>query len=120
MTRDSREELYISLLGKSQTFHDQQRVGDIMARATDDMNQMNFMINPGVLFICQTVMGLTIPVIWIATIRFELLLVPAIFLSCCILSWCVRYSRRLNPVVNSQREAFGILERRTGRNHFGY
>nr|MBA3872162.1 ABC transporter ATP-binding protein [Anaerolineae bacterium] len=40
MTRDSREELYISLLGKSQTFHDRQRVGDIMARATDDMNQM--------------------------------------------------------------------------------
>src|SRR5262249_35804870 len=37
MTRDSREELYISLLGKSQTFHDRQRVGDIMARATDDM-----------------------------------------------------------------------------------
>ncbi|MCA9885229.1 MAG: ABC transporter ATP-binding protein, partial [Anaerolineae bacterium] len=34
LARDSREELYISLLGKSQTFHDQQRVGDIMARAT--------------------------------------------------------------------------------------
>ncbi|MEP6984648.1 MAG: ABC transporter ATP-binding protein [Chloroflexota bacterium] len=108
LTRDSREELYISLLGKSQTFHDRQRVGDIMARATDDMNQMNFMINPGVLFICQTVMGLTIPVIWIATIRFELLLVPIIFIVLYIV--IVRsYSRRLNPVVNSQRQAFGML-----------
>ncbi|MBA3871137.1 MAG: ABC transporter ATP-binding protein, partial [Anaerolineae bacterium] len=66
------------------------------------------MINPGVLFICQTVMGLTIPVIWIATIRFELLLVPIIFIVLYIV--IVRsYSRRLNPVVNSQRQAFGTL-----------
>ncbi len=108
LTRDSREELYISLLGKSQTFHDRQRVGDIMARATDDMNQMNFMINPGVLFISQTVMGLSIPVIWIATIRWELLLVPIIFILMYIV--IVRsYSRRLNPVVDHQREAFGVL-----------
>ena len=30
--RDARDELYISLLGKSQTFHGRQRIGDIMAR----------------------------------------------------------------------------------------
>src|SRR6185295_16176222 len=41
MERDAREELYISLLGKSQTFHNRQRVGDIMARATNDVNQLN-------------------------------------------------------------------------------
>ncbi len=108
LERDSREELYISLLGKSQTFHDRQRVGDIMARATDDMKQMNFMINPGVLFIFETLMGLTVPVIWIASIRMELLLVPVIFILFYIVT--VRaYSRRLNPVVNHQREAFGML-----------
>jgi len=61
-----------------------------------------------VLFICQTVMGLTIPVIWIATIRLQLLLVPIIFILLYIV--VVRsYSRRLNPVVNNQRMAFGIL-----------
>ncbi len=79
LERDSREELYISLLGKSQTFHDRQRVGDIMARATDDMYQMNGMINPGILFICETIMGLAVPMLWIATIRVQLLLVPIIF-----------------------------------------
>ena len=36
LERDSRDELYLSLLGKSLTFHRQQRVGDIMARATND------------------------------------------------------------------------------------
>src|SRR6188474_2171973 len=102
MERDAREELYISLLGKSQTFHDRQRVGDIMARATDDMNQMYFMISPGFIFIQETVMGLTIPVIWIATIRLELLLVPILFIVTHMV--VVRgYSRRLNPVVTNQR-----------------
>ena len=49
LERDARDELYISLLGKSQTFHNRQRVGDIMARATNDVQQLNPMINPGVL-----------------------------------------------------------------------
>ena len=34
MEQMRREELFVSLLGKSQTFHNRQRVGDIMARAT--------------------------------------------------------------------------------------
>jgi len=108
LVRDSREELYISLLGKSQTFHDRQRVGDLMARATDDLNQMYFMVSPGMIFIQETVMGLTIPVVWLATIRLELLLVPILFILTHIA--VVRsYGRRLNPVVNNQRRAFGIM-----------
>ena len=35
--RDTRQELYLSLLGKSMTFHDLQPVGDTMARATNDV-----------------------------------------------------------------------------------
>ena len=41
MGRDIRDELYLSLLGKSQTFHNRQRVGDLMARANNDVRQMN-------------------------------------------------------------------------------
>src|SRR5690348_1839844 len=48
LAADAREELYASLLGKSQAFHDRQRVGDIMARATDDVNQLSSMMVPGV------------------------------------------------------------------------
>src|ERR1700693_5857541 len=48
LARDAREELYVNLLGKSQTFHNRQRVGDIMARAANDMNQLSDMIVPGV------------------------------------------------------------------------
>ena len=37
MERDTRREFYTSLLGKSQSFHDLQRIGDIMARTTNDV-----------------------------------------------------------------------------------
>jgi ATP-binding cassette subfamily B protein len=106
--RDTREELYISLLSKSQTFHDRQRVGDIMARATDDVRQVNVMINPGITFIYETVLGVAIPLLYIASIHLQLLAVPALFIVCYIFT--VRaYSRRLNPVVQEQRAKFGIM-----------
>ncbi|HEX2621489.1 MAG TPA: ABC transporter ATP-binding protein, partial [Phototrophicaceae bacterium] len=108
LARDSRQELYTSLLGKSQTFHNRQRVGDIMARATDDVNQMNAMINPGVLFISDTTLGIFMPLLMIAMLDYHLLLVPLLFVASYILT--VRtYSRRLQPVVNSQRGSFGAM-----------
>jgi ATP-binding cassette subfamily B protein len=59
--RDSREELYTSLLGKSQAFHDRQRVGDVMARATDDTQQLATMISRGLLFlIVDMIMGFSV------------------------------------------------------------
>jgi ATP-binding cassette, subfamily B, bacterial len=48
LERDMREEMYISLLGKSTTFHDLQPVGDTMARATNDVHELNLMMNPGI------------------------------------------------------------------------
>jgi ATP-binding cassette subfamily B protein len=104
----AREELYASLLGKSQTFHDRQRVGNIMALATDDVVQLNAMMNPGVFFIFNTIIGITVPIIIMATIRLELLLVPVAFIATYIVA--VRaYSRRLNPVARRQREQFGKM-----------
>lgn len=105
---DSRQELYTSLLGKSQTFHDRQRVGDIMARATDDVRQLNFMLSPGLRFIYETFMGIFVPLFYIATIRFDLLIFPAGFIV--VYFFVIRnYTRRLNPVVTRQRDQYGKL-----------
>ena len=104
----TRKELYISLLGKSQTFHDRQRVGNIMAMATDDVQQVNAMINPGILFISDILLGFGIPLIVIATINLQLLLVPVLF----IVSYyfAVRfYSKQLNPVAYQQRLQFSKM-----------
>ena len=109
--RDSRHELYASLLGKSQTFHDQQRVGDVMARATDDVRQLNFLIQPGIMFIFDMVLGFAVPIFFIATVSLELLLMPTLF----VLSYIVivrRYIRRLQPVIMQQRMQYGTLNAR--------
>jgi ATP-binding cassette, subfamily B, bacterial len=105
---DSREELYGSLLGKSQAFHDRQRVGDIMARATDDVNQLSSMIVPGSSMAFEMLMGIIVPLIYMASLRVELTLVPLAF----IVSYTIlvrRYLRRLLPISRGQRDQFGKL-----------
>lgn len=106
--RDARDELYLSLLGKSQTFHNRQRVGDIMARAANDVRQLNMMLNPGFFLILDSFSGLFIPIIFIGFLRLELLLTPLIFTVLFLLA-LRRYTRQLNPVAAQMREHFGLM-----------
>jgi ATP-binding cassette subfamily B protein len=105
---DAREELYRTLLGKSQSYHNQQRVGDIMARATDDVRQLNAMMNPGISIIFETALAFVIPIVYIGFQKADLLLVPVIYVAAYVLA--VRdYTRRLNPISTAQRENFGRM-----------
>ena len=106
--RDARDELYASLLGKSQTFHGRQRIGDIMARATNDVRMLNFMFSPGLMLITDSAMGIVVPVFIIGRLRFQLLLVPFIFLILLAIT-VYDYNRRLKPVSIAQREQFGTM-----------
>ena len=106
--RDARDELYASLLSKSQTFHDRQRIGDVMARATDDVTQINFMINPGIMLIMGSSVFLVVPPIAIALIEPRLLVVPILYIG--VFLWALRdYTRRLNPVALNSRRSFGMM-----------
>jgi ATP-binding cassette subfamily B protein len=106
--RNSREELYHSLLGKSQTFHGKQRIGDIMARATNDVRALNFMFSPGLMLIIDSVLALVVPVFMIGLINPRLLFVPSIFTILLIVT-VIDYNRRLKPVSIAQREQFGVM-----------
>ncbi|MEO7911448.1 MAG: ABC transporter ATP-binding protein [Roseiflexaceae bacterium] len=111
LERDAREELYISLLGKSQTFHNRQQVGDIMARATNDVQQLNLMISPGIMLIVDATMFTIVPLIGIAIVRLELLAAPLLFLFFFV--FALRgYSRALNPISGALREQFGTINSR--------
>jgi ATP-binding cassette subfamily B protein len=106
--RDARDELYVSLLGKSQTFHGRQRIGDIMARATNDVRFVNLLFAPALMLLLDSAMAIIVPLFVIATLNLRLLLVPGIFLIVlAILVW--DYNRRLNPVSQALREQFGTL-----------
>lgn len=108
LERDARDELYGSLLGKSQTFHNRQRVGDLMARANGDVRQLNPMMNPGVALITESVIGLVVPPIFIAFLDPQLLLAPLFFIT--VFVFALRhYMRQLNPVSAAMRASFGTM-----------
>jgi ATP-binding cassette subfamily B protein len=106
--RDSRHELYVSLLGKSQTFHGRQRIGDIMARATNDVRSLNFMFNPGLMLIIDSLLNIIIPIVLIGAIRRELLLVPLVFVVLLVIT-LIDYNRRLSPISIAMRDQFGTM-----------
>jgi ATP-binding cassette subfamily B protein len=109
--RDSRDELYLSLLGKSQTFHGRQRIGDVMARATNDVRSLNIMFSPGVGLIMDATIGIIAPIVLIALLDPRLLLVPVLFLIA--FGFALRgYINELNPVSIAQREQFGTMNAR--------
>jgi ATP-binding cassette subfamily B protein len=108
LERNAREELMISLLGKSQTFHNRQQIGDIMARATNDVRQLNAMVNPGFSMIFNSMLGIVIPIIGVAFLNPQLLLAPALFLV--FFYWSLRrYTSQLNPVAGAARAQFGVM-----------
>src|SRR5690606_31485026 len=79
-----------------------------MARATNDVRQLNPMMNPGVALITETLSSLVIPLIFIYAIDPRLLLSPAAFLL--VFYFALRaYMRQLNPVAGAMRRQFGVL-----------
>ncbi len=106
--RDARDELYVSLLGKSQAFHGRQRIGDIMARTTNDVRALNLMLSPGVMLITDSLMATVVPVTLIWRLNPQLLLVPCAFVVLLAIT-VYDYNRRLSPVSIAMREQFGMM-----------
>ncbi len=108
LATDARDELYINLLGKSQTFHNRQRVGDIMARAANDMTQLSDMIVPGVDSIVDSFTSLFITLTFIGLLNPQLLLAPLLYTVVFIIT-LRHYSRQLQPVSDKLRDQFGKM-----------
>jgi ATP-binding cassette subfamily B protein len=108
MERDTRAELYASLLGKSMTFHGLRPLGDIMARATNDVREINLMLNPGVNLVVGSAMFLLMPLLFAPSIHWSLILVPLCF--CLTYIIAIRgYLRELSPITETVRSHFGTL-----------
>jgi len=109
--RDVREELYLSLLGKSMTFHNLQPVGDTMARTTNDVREVNFMFSPGINLVVGSLNFLVMPLILAPRYHPSLVIVPIIFIIVYFIAlW--QYLHELNPITGAVRNAFGVLNTR--------
>jgi ATP-binding cassette subfamily B protein len=109
--RNVREELYADLLGKSMTFHSLQPLGDTMARATNDVREVNFMFSPGFSLVIGSVNFLIMPVLISPTYHPALILTPVIFILFYILT-LRQYLKSLEPITDEVRSSFGQLNTR--------
>ena len=106
--RDIRDELYVALLGKSMTFHNLQPVGDTMARATNDVREVNFMFSPGVNLVVGSMLFMIIPFFIVPQYNPALLLTPTLFAIGYFLSlW--RYLKTMFPITDEVRQTFGEM-----------
>jgi ATP-binding cassette subfamily B protein len=108
MERDIRDELYLSLLGKSMTFHNLQPVGDTMARATNDVREVNFMFNPGVNLVVGSFMFIVMLLIAAPRYHPSLLITPVIFTIIYFIA-LVGYLKTLSPITDEVRATFGDM-----------
>lgn len=106
-----RQELYVNLLGKNMTFHNLQSVGDLMARATNDVREVNYMFSPGFNLVIGSLNFLFIPLVVGPSYHPALIFAPLLFIFFYILAlW--HYLAILNPVTSDVRQLFGSLNSR--------
>lgn len=108
LERDLRDELYASLIGKSMTFHDRQLSGDVMARSTNDVREVNLMMNPGMNLVIGSAAFLIFPLIFAPRIHPQLIIIPIAYLVAYVLAvWW--YLGKLLPVSREVRTRFGVM-----------
>ncbi len=108
MERQIRDELYLSLLGKSMTFHNIQPVGDTMARSTNDVREVNYMFSPGVNLVVGSFIFILMPIFVAGKYHPSLVLTPLVFIILYFF-FLVRYLKTLSPVTDEVRSSFGEM-----------
>jgi ATP-binding cassette subfamily B protein len=108
MERQVRDELYLSLLGKSMTFHNLQPVGDTMARTTNDVREVNYMFSPGVNLVVGSLIFLLMPIFVAGRYHPTLILTPVVFIIL-YFAFLAKYLRDLAPVTDEVRGTFGQM-----------
>ena len=107
--KDVRKEFYLNLLGKSQSFHDQQKIGDLMARATNDVRFLNFLISPALALLLDASINLIIPVVLIGyNYPIQLIIIPILF-SVTFILYLRGFLKKLVPATLNRRIAFGEM-----------
>jgi ATP-binding cassette subfamily B protein len=111
LERNIREEFYINLLGKSMTFHSLQSIGDLMARATNDIREVNFVFSPALNMIIGSINFLFVPLIIGWNLNPALALTPGLFIIAYVI--CIAYYfRAMTPISKEVRGSFGKMNSR--------
>jgi ATP-binding cassette subfamily B protein len=88
------------------TFHNLQPVGDTMARATNDVREINLMFSPGINLVIGSATFLIVPMIIAPQMYPSLILVPLLYtIAYGLALW--QYLHELGPITSKVRTTFG-------------
>jgi ATP-binding cassette subfamily B protein len=107
-TYNMRDDMYNSLLEQSFSFYDQQRTGQLMARATGDINMLGRFFQMGVRMLVSSILLLILVLYSLLSINVTLTLisvtvVPFVFVA------TREYSKRVGPLWAEVREQNGVI-----------
>ena len=108
LERDSRQELYASLLGKSMRFHDGYPTGEMMARATNDVRELALLVAPGLNLVVGSANFLIVPILVAPSIHPQLIWTPLIFTILYTFA-LAQYLGDLSPATTRVRASFGQM-----------
>jgi ATP-binding cassette subfamily B multidrug efflux pump len=115
---DLRNDLFGNLARLSWDFYGKYRTGDIMARATNDLNAVRMMLGPGIMYWCETsftlvlAVGVMLSVDWVMTL---LSLLPAPFVSIAV----IYFGRRIHDRFEAIQSMFSEISSRVQENLSG-
>jgi len=105
---DMRNAMYNSLLDQSFSFYDQQRTGQLMARATGDVNMLERFFDMGLRQAMNTLLLLIMVLYSMATLNLELTLVSMVVIPF-LFAATLYYSRMVSPMWREVRDQFGVI-----------
>jgi ATP-binding cassette, subfamily B, multidrug efflux pump len=98
---DLRNDLFARLVTLDSEFYSTMRTGDILARATNDMNAVRMMLGPGVMYWCETSITLVLSVAVMLTVDWRLTLValaPAPLVTIAVMGFGQRIHTRFGVI----------------------
>ena len=115
---DLRRDLFAKLLTLSSNFYARLRTGDIMARATSDLNAVRMMCGPGLMYQCETSVVLVIALV--AMFSTDWVLALCAMLPTPFVTWTViHYGRKIHDRYESIQETFSAITSRVEENLSG-
>jgi ATP-binding cassette subfamily B protein len=104
--RDMREELYAHLLGLSFGFYDRHQTGQLMSRATVDLQSVRFFLGFGLIFFVQHVLTVVSVTVVLFVVDWRLALI-ALWITPVIVAVAYRYSHVSHPVLRDVQQRLG-------------
>ena len=115
---DLRNDMFARLVTLDQEFYARTRTGDILARATNDMNAVRMMLGPGVMYWFETSLTLVLAVAVMVAVDWRLTLValaPAPLVSLAVLG----FGRRIHDRFEAIQRMFSDISSRVQENLSG-